>query len=428
MKSSYCLGWTLGVWLGCGAPLLAADTKPNILFILTDDHRWDCLGCYGNDGIRTPHFDRLAREGARLDAFIISTPLCCPSRAAFLTGMYGHQNGVGGNVGTLREGVPTVASYLAKAGYVTGFVGKSHLGDPRKWGFQEVPVYLPEGGSRHENPTLTLNGKSEVVQGLVTPIFTEAALRFIDRHQKDRWFLWLATTAPHLPLLKDPKHPYPSGQIKPPPGWPKNQPLSNADWAAYYSTISHLDEQVGRVLAKLDELGLAQDTLVFMAGDNGYMFGSHGQKTKSVWFEESARAPALARWPGRIKPKTTVASPISNVDFLPTVLEIAGLPMPRGLESVSMMPVLTGGQPLRRAAHANGNQEGGWEMIRTERWKYVQERDGPEHLYDLMNDPSELVDLIQAAEHDSTRKEMRKLLEAWRKATPKLKLSATSGG
>lgn len=319
-------------------PLLANDKdgdknakKPNILFILTDDHRWDALGCYGNTSIKTPHFDRLAIDGVRFDAFTIASPLCCPSRAALLSGLYPHQNGVIRNIDSpdLRPGTPTVATHLNAAGYVTGFVGKAHMGeDPTAWGFSDCPVVLAPGGVKtHENPLLLVNGVEKRVPGLITEIFTDAAIDFLDRHKNETWFLWLATTAPHLPYLHDPKHPYNIQEISPPPGWPSDQKFTAGDkrhdWAGYYSTISMLDREIGRVLAKLETLGLADDTLVLMIGDNGWMMGSHGHFGKQVWYEESVRVPALARWPGRIKPGTIVTSLAGSVDFLPTVLAAA---------------------------------------------------------------------------------------------------------
>ncbi|MCI0417402.1 sulfatase-like hydrolase/transferase, partial [bacterium] len=153
--------------------------KPNILFILTDDQRWDTLGCYGNDVIRTPNLDKLAAQGARLDTFYVAQPLCCPSRATFLTGLYPHQTGIYTNEkggADLPKGSKTVAHYLNEAGYKTGFVGKAHIGgDPRKWGFQTCPVFLPGGSSPHKKPDLVYVQR-EKVPGYITTIFADAAI------------------------------------------------------------------------------------------------------------------------------------------------------------------------------------------------------------------------------------------------------------
>jgi len=178
------------------------DHRPNILFILTDDLRWDTLGCYGSHDIRTPNLDKFASEGARLDAFYVASPLCCPSRAVFLSGLYPHQNGVEWNVGMpdLKEGTQTVATLLNRAGYATGFIGKAHLGgNPYKWDFTNCPVFFPRIQMRHLDPTLFVHGKRQVVPGYITEIFTNTAISFLEKHKNERWFLWFATTAPHLP-------------------------------------------------------------------------------------------------------------------------------------------------------------------------------------------------------------------------------------
>src|SRR3954469_545976 len=275
-------------------PAAAAGERPNILFILTDDQRWDDAGYTGNAVVRTPAMDRLAREGARLDRFYVASPLCSPSRAALLSGLYPHQrrNGVLDNRhGTdLPADTPTVATRLNDLGYVTGFVGKAHLGgDPRRWGFAECPVWLPGGSSKHENPHLLFNGQPRMAGSkTITATFADQAVQFIGRHRDERWFLWFATTAPHTPYYHDPHHYYTRWQVHgapPPPLWPREQRLSTYDWAAYYSTTSLLDDQIGRVLHELDRQGLARDTLVIFLSDNGMMHGSHGLFGKGVWYE-----------------------------------------------------------------------------------------------------------------------------------------------
>lgn len=414
--------------------------RPNILFILTDDHRWDGLGCYGNASIRTPHLDRLAREGARLDRFYVASPLCCPSRAAFLTGLAPHQNGVlDNNRGVdLPQGIRTVATHLTRAGYVTGFVGKAHVAIPRgknagkplattpaDWGFREAPVWLPPGLEQHENPGLMVDGKPRKVEGRITEIFADAAVAWIERHKDETWFLWFAATAPHTPYINDPKHPYAMEGIKQPPGWPPTEkfPAGGEDWPGYYSTIGHLDEQVGRILDKLDALKLADNTFVLMAGDNGWMYGSHGCPAKQMWFEESARVPALARFPGRVKPGAIVSDPVVSTDFLATALELAGLPRPDGLECTSFLPALTGGTPSREIAWSEVNRTkyggGHWQMVRKGPWKYIAFTDRDEtHLYNLTDDPFEQKDLATDPARAKTVGEMKEVLAEWRKRTP----------
>ena len=398
--------------------------KPNILFILTDDQRWDSLGCFGNLVVKTPNFDKLASEGGRLDAFYVAAPLCSPSRATFLSGLYPHQTGItsNGEVGArpdLLPGTKTVAHYLNQAGYVTGFVGKTHLGgDPRIWGFQRCPVYLSKGESRYENPRLFREGKPKIMNGQITTIFADTAIDFIEQNKKKSWFLWFATTAPHEPYVLDKRFEYKPSQITAPPGWPRGQPFQpDEEWSAYYSTVSVLDEQVGRILKKIDDLGLGNTTFVLMASDNGYMLGSHKIQGKGTWYEESVRVPAIVRWPGKIKSGSSIASFFSSVDVLPTFLQLTGQDVPANLEGASMVPALLGQTPLRTGVFSVINDD--TFVVRNGDWKYVK---GPskEFLYNLKLDPSETkgADLSQDPKQASVIQQLKKSLDAFLKKTP----------
>lgn len=419
--------------------------RPNILVILTDDQRPDGYGAAGNDSIRTPNIDRLAAEGARLDGFYVATPVCCASRAALLTGRYGHQTGVTSNlandaehqaegitffglpVSDLADGTPTIATALNDAGYVTGFIGKAHLGgDPRVWDFRETPVWVPLLGAPHQGATLMVDGVPRVLPGLTNRIFIDAAGDFIQRHRNDRWFLWLATTAPHEPLRDDPRFPYRLSDIGPPPLWPPGQALSNFDWTSYYSTISMLDDDLGALFARIRNLGLERNTIVFFLSDNGHMAGSHGDagdiSTKSMWYEESARVPAIVRWPSRIRPGTVSSEPFVSVDVTATIRRLAGLPRDPGTEGLDMLPALSGRPPLRQVAHAEMfdalHPIWQWQMIRDGDWKYVVFSDGDELLFDLANDPFELRDGTPNPTLKPVLDRMRVLHADWLAATP----------
>jgi arylsulfatase A-like enzyme len=419
---------------GLVRPRAPKPGAPNILLILTDDQRADDMACSGNAMVRTPAFDRVAAEGTRFDAFYVTSPLCCPSRASLLTGLYPHQRGNGvidnHDPRDIPRGAPTVATRLRDLGYVTGFVGKAHLGgDPRRWGFEECPVWLPEGSSRHENPSLMFDGRRRRARGTVTASFTDAATTFVERHRHERWFLWFATTAPHTPYYRDPRHPYPNRlvwQRTPPPLWPADQPLSRYDWAGYYSTTEMLDEHVGRLLRTVDRLGLADDTLVVLLGDNGVMHGSHGLRGKGVWFEEAVRVPALLRWPGHVRPASVVSSPTSEIDLLPTIIEAAGGGASGDLPGQCLWPMLQGAtrqQPeVFSEARKNSPPWAGqqWRMVRSGPWKYVRFANGSEALYDLADDPGEQQNLAGSSNEEVRRllPDLRRRLDRWTQATP----------
>ncbi|MHA2621542.1 MAG: sulfatase-like hydrolase/transferase [bacterium JZ-2024 1] len=443
------------------------DTRPNIVFILSDDQRWDTLGAYGNRDIRTPNLDRLASRGALFTAGYVAAPLCCPSRATFLTGLYPHQTGVDANRkrgghARLPDDVVTVAHYLNRAGYVTGFVGKAHLaGGPSAYGFAEAPLYLPGGGSRHENPSLivgghlhflpgklrkndldedeyyTPDGSPQRVEGLITPLFADAAIQFLETHRQDLFFLWLATTAPHTPHYRDPKHVYKPEEIHAPPGWADTSFVAESkDWTGYYSTISHMDEHLGRVLARLEDLGLFENTVVIFSSDNGFMMGSHNLPAKAVWYEESIRVPWIIAWKGRIAPATIVRTPVSSVDFLPTVLDLAGIPIPEGYEGVSILPALglkegsirkvvysevRGGQrTLPSGTRKRRDRWEGmlWQAVKTNDFKYVRFEDGTELLYDLRTDPMERTDVSKDPRYAKALEDLRAEWVAWQNKTP----------
>lgn len=403
-------------------PPPAVPSPPNVLIILVSDLRADALGCYGNGTIRTPNLDAIAREGVRLENFYTASPLSCPARATLLTGLYPHQTGVLDDAGPpdLPPNLPSLPRILEKAGYVSGFVGKAHLGgDPLRWGFRECPLVLRGGASRHRDPVLVAGGREGPVPGDITTLFAEAAASWIERRREDRWFLWLAFTAARAPFLLHPRHPYRPSEIDAPPLWPYREDFSDHDWSGYYSTISHLDEQVGRLDRRLRELGLLQRTFVVVLSDAGLMMGSHGYSGRGVWFEESVRIPGLLRWPGRIKPGTRLWSAAVSVDLVPTVIEAAGIPRPPPGEAVSLWPALRGeGTPRPYAcAEARLTGEGTWQMVRADRFKYVLFSTGREHLYDLFSDPEERRDLATGARHLDEMDEMRLLLQQWRQAT-----------
>lgn len=443
----------------------AAGQRPNILFILTDDLRYDALGAYGNSSISTPNLDRLANQGLRLDRFYVASPVCHPSRASFLSGLYPHQeNVVRGYVGYhVRKGTKTVATELNRAGYTTGFVGKAHLGgNPHKWGFQEVPAYTergptttPEAKIRDSRFVVTSGAdggtETRTVARDTTKFLANKSIQFVRDRRGEPWFLWLATTAPHSPYFYSRKHPYDLPEDHVPPGFPPGDRTLQDDalekflgrylqpnnpayerarslfddlWSRYYSHVSTMDHHLGRLLKTLAETGQARSTVVILASDNGILHGSHGLMAKGVWYEEAVRVPAIVRWPGVVEPGHASRDPVSSVDFLPTVLRIAGVEdLPEGSEGRSFLPVLRGRSPSRNYAFSEARRHkerggGFWQMVRGDRFKYVEFRNREEnYLFDLIGDPHEQSNLAGDTRYGAVQKKMQNVLERWRTRT-----------
>ena len=432
----------------------AAPARPNIVFILADDLGWTDVGCYGSKYYETPHIDRMAAAGMKFTSGYTCGPNCQPTRAALMSGQYGPRTGVY-TVGSIdrfnwqsRPLVPvenveqlapekiTIAEALKKAGYATGLFGKWHLGGgplhrPSNQGFDEAIVSM---GKHFEFVT---QPKVEVAPEVYLADFlTDRAIGFIEKHQREPFFLCLHHFAVHAPY--DAKQDLIAKfNDKPPVGGHKSP--------VYAAMIASVDQSVGRVLAKLDELKLAENTLVIFTSDNGGVGGyaaagitGAGGITdnaplrggKGMLYEGGIRVPYVFLWPNKVAPGTVCHEPINSVDLYPTLLELAGAkPEPNyPLDGTSYVPCLTGGgrAKLPREAiywHFPGYLGAGrdsWRTtpagaIRAGDWK-LQEffEDGRLELYDLKNDLGEKHDL--ASEQPEVVKELHAKLVAWRKS------------
>jgi arylsulfatase A-like enzyme len=252
----------------------------------------------------------------------------------------------------------------------------------------------------------------------------DAGIDFIESHKNKPWFLWLATTVPHNPYIQDPEFHYTN--INPPPGWPSGQTFVAKSMPKYYSTISMLDREIGRMLNRLEELGLSRNTFVFFTGDNGYMFNSHGIEGKEVWYEEAARVPGVVRWPAMIPSGKKISSLLSSADLLPTISDLAGTTADPKLEGKSMLPALISGKPTRTEIFSEVGDPPLWSMVKNERWKFVlihrpkkfpQLNGKTSLLFDMKDDPHEQNDLSSSKEHAAHLKQMKGLLEDWYRKT-----------
>lgn len=426
---------------GPAAPL----RKPNIIFILADDLGVGDLGCYGQQKISTPHIDRLATEGMLFTQAYAGAAVCAPSRCCLMTGLHTGHARVRSNSGP-TDRVPlaaadlTVAEVLKRAGYRTGIIGKWGLGEagtagvPNAQGFDEWYGFLNQDHALEYYPThLWENHRERFPNGnqgakrreYVQDLFTNKALDFLARAKGGPFFLYLAYTVPHASseLGRDTG----DGFVVPDYGRYENQAWPQPE-KGFARMVDMLDRDVGRLLAKLKELGLDENTLVIFASDNGPAIdGGHTPEFfrsalnlrghKGDLYEGGLRVPLLARWPGRVKPGSQCTQPVAFWDFLPTACHLAGSAAPQGLDGTSLVDALDG-KPLAKRAYLyweSPGKRGLAQAVRVGRWKAVV-TGGQLALYDLAADPAESRDL--AAAEPAVVGQMRAILA--RARTPSL--------
>jgi len=418
----------------------------NIIFILSDDHRYDFMSFMEGapDFLETPNMDRMANQGAHLANAFVSTSLCSPSRASILTGQYMHNHHVVDNQRPVPEGTVFFPQYLQKAGYQTAFVGKWHMGhedDHPRPGFDHWVSFKGQG--TYFDPVLNVNNNRRTYKGYTTDILTDEALNWLkDSRDANRpFFLYLSFKAVHYPFQPAPRHHgrYENAKVKRPetmanternyqtqPHWVRerrysihgidhmetgqydNDPVPCFDnlYKRYCETVHGLDENIGRVLDYLDSTGLSRSTLVVYMGDNGFALGEHGFYDKRDAFEESIRAPMLALAPGVIRPGARIDQMVQNIDIAPTILEAADVRPAdaRPMDGRSFWPLLRGSSVPWRD-HILYEYHWEWNFpatptvfaIRTERYKYIYYHGVWDHdgFYDLLTDPHERHNLIR---------------------------------
>lgn len=440
------------------APLLraqqSASRPPNILLILADDLASWMLGCYGNQEIRTPNIDNLARAGQRFVNSFVATPICSPSRATLFTGRLPSQHGIHDfltarpvdNPPQGQQAPPPsfdkevmISEVLANAGYRSGFIGKWHMGNDEKpgHGFEHTVTMIPR---KYDDPVLHVDGKPVEHQGFLTEIKTKYACDFLDRQSPDRpFFLTLSYLNPHTPYTGHPARYYDmySGVKFDTAGWEPAAPNALREKNYLEDTVDNirkcaasvtaLDDQIPVLQRKLAERGLTNNTLIVFTGDNGYLLGRHGLWSKGHasdpinMYEEVMQVPMILSWPGRIPVGSTRPELVSFYDFLPTVCEAAGVPVPssRNLVGRSYLP-LAMNRPLPRRQPWPSTVYGQFryaEMIRDNRYKLVIRHDGkgPNELFDLREDPREKVNQHDNPRFITVRNRLNGELAAWRK-------------
>ena len=425
----------------------AAKKRPNIVFIMADDHAAQAISAYGSKLIKTPNIDRLANEGMKFENCFVTNSICTPSRAVIITGKYSHLNGVP-VFNHIDNSQPLLSKYLQAAGYYTGIIGKWHLGgqnpyrpdDGKPAGFDYWNI-LPGQGS-YFNPLMIEMGQRKTIEGYTTDIITDLSIDFIKHRPPGKpFFLMLHHKAPHRNWRPDEKHrkqyenyepPIPATfdddykgksdasrnatnhidtdlkdsdlKMKPPEGlsgaalkkWKFKRYMQD-----YLACVASVDDNVGRFLDYLDKNALAENTIVIYTSDQGFFLGEHNMFDKRFMYEESLRMPFLIRWPAGIKPALVSNKMILNVDFAPMLLDAAGVRVPADMQGRSFLQLLQSRTPkdwrtsmYYRYYHPGDHNVAAHYGVRTDRYKliYFDKLDQWE-LYDLKNDPIEMHNL-----------------------------------
>ncbi len=457
--------------LALAAPLQAAP-RPNVLLVLCDDLRPDALGCYGSKHVRTPHIDRLAKEGIRFANTFCTTSLCSPSRASILSGLYAHAHGVTDNFTEYPSSLRSFPSVLHEEGYATAYFGKYHMGenndDPRP-GFDVFVTHKGQG--KYFDTEWNLNGRErKVIPGYYTTVVTDMALDWLKQQRTDRpWCAFIGHKAPHSFYTPEPKYehsfddirvPYPATafQLEGKPAWiqqrlhtwhgiygplfdwrkkfPDDRPEAVKDFEnmvhGYWGTVLSVDDSIARLRTWLEEAGQLDNTIVVFMGDNGLLEGEHGMVDKRTAHEPSIRIPLIIRSPHLAeKGEKVVSQQVLTVDLAPSLLELCGAKPLEKVHGRSFVKLLAQGDSDWRSSwfyHYNYEKQFPYtpnvRAVRTDEWKYIRYPHGDgepdrhlEELYHLRDDPGETRNLAQKPEFAAKIQELRTELEQLMSAT-----------
>lgn len=435
--------------------------RPNVLLLVSDDQRPDTIHALGNDIIRTPTLDRLVAEGSAFTRATCANPICTPSRAEILTGCTGFRCGVVDFGGKIDPQLPTMSGWFSEAGYSTAYVGKWHNdGRPTERGYDFTRGLFRGGGGKFAKPTTDYAGRPttgytgwifqddernlfpEKGVGLTPDIsrhFADAAIEVINAAEAKPLFLHVNFTAPHDPLMLPPKweaayklsdmqlpanflpqHPFDHGNFD---GrdenlfkWPRTPEETRREIAAYYAVISHMDEQIGRVITALKESGQLDNTIIVFSSDHGLGVGSHGLRGKQNMYEHTIGVPLIMRGPG-IPAGKQFATQCYLRDVFPTLCDVAGISGTAGrVDGKSLLPVLNG-TATQIHPFITGYFRDVQRMIRTEEWKYIEYPAANQtQLFHLTEDPNETLDLSGDPNTLETQKRLAGQMRDWFRA------------
>lgn len=412
-----------------------ARLRPNVVVIITDDQRWDCVGAEGHPILVTPNLDRIAAEGARFTSAFVTTSLCSPSRASLLSGLYAHTHKVMDNFTDYPAELPSYPRRLREIGYETAYIGKWHMGeqsDEKRPGFDYWVSHTGQGS--YLDTQFNIDGARQALKGYYTHRVTELAVNWLRRPRTRPFCLTMGHKAPHTPFTPEEKYAHVFDGVEVPrpatigdagegkPAWVRERRrtwhgvegplfgLKDYDTLvrSYLATIMSVDDSVGAIYEALDATGELENTLLIFTSDNGFLLGEHGMTDKRTMHEESIRVPLLVRYPAIIPEPRVIEQMVLNIDLAPSVIDICGAEPIRTADGMSWRRLLAGSPaPWRESWLYEYNYEKEFPYtpnvrgVRTGEWKYIRYPNGDGHpdtytaeLYHLKGDPRETVNLI----------------------------------
>ena len=416
-------------------PAAGDQARPNLLVIHTDEHHFGTLGCYGGQIVKTPNIDWLREHGALCTSFYATTPVCSPSRAAFVSGRYPQNTPVVTNNIPIDDEIVTFAEILRRQGYATGYAGKWHLdgqGKPqwapeRKFGFDDNRFMFNRGhwkkmedtpsgprvAARNKQGRPTYGVETANEKSFTTDWLVNKAIEFIESRKREPFCYMVSIPDPHGPntvrppydtMFADVQVPIPATLHKTDdqtPKWaPKDEGATEKSLArimpAYYGMVKCIDDNVGRILHTLRRNDLMDNTIVVFTADHGDLCGEHGRLNKGVVYEGSAKIPFVMFYPNKIKAGTVVNQALSCVDFLPTIISLMGLETAGREEGRDASALFTGNVPAdwKDVAFLRGTSKRGWLAAVTDDYKLVYSPQDRPWLFDLNKDPDELTNFF----------------------------------
>jgi N-acetylglucosamine-6-sulfatase len=433
----------------CISTKAAEQARPNIVFILVDDIRWDAFGCMGSKVAKTPNIDRIANEGGLFKNYFVCIPLCAPSRGSILTGQYPHRHGIIDNSNRNEQSfkLVTFPKLLRDVGYETAFVGKWHMGNdssPRP-GFDHWLSFKGQGV--YLDPLLNIDGKEQKVSGYITDILNSNAVEFINKPHSKPFVLYVGHKAVHGPFTPPQRYKHLFDDVKIPmaasihddnhdkpillatePKNPKQKAAKGPDWEGpqgaaknQLACLAAIDDGVRDIMTALEKNGQLDNTMVVFTSDNGFFWGEHGLGDKRWAYEESIRDPLFVRYPKLIKAGTKYDQMVMNIDFAPTFLELGGASIPKDIQGMSFLPLLNGKSAKWRESalfeyfvDPSFSRFPAYKAARTPEWIYIkyQGLNGMDELFDLKNDSLEMHNLIKDPKAAKPLKKMQAELDA----------------